>query len=92
MECIYNKTKTMARNKKTLLTESTKRVPTIEKDGTIYMALSSDATLGDYENIIIQNYLDQNNNHVVNTASQLDISKSKIYGMLNNITGSETKK
>ena len=73
----------MSRNKKSLLTESAKRVPTIEKDGTVYMALSANVTMDDYESIIIQNSLSQNANHVVNTASSLDISKSKIYGMLN---------
>ena len=78
----------MSHQKKTLLTESSRRVPTIEKDGTVYMAINSSASLDDYESIIIQNQLNANNNHVVNTANQLYISKSKIYDMLNESKGS----
>ena len=70
----------MARNKKTLLTES--RVPTIDHDGTKYVALTNNATMDEYQALIIQNSLNMNSGHVVNAATQLGVSKSKVYSML----------
>ena len=82
----------MARNKKSLLTESVNKVPVIEQDGTKYVALTNDITMEDYQALIIQNSLNMNSGHVVNAASQLGVSKSKVYSMLkeNHGTGNQT--
>jgi transcriptional regulator with PAS, ATPase and Fis domain len=81
LEGIYKKNK-MARNKKSLLTESVNKVPVIEQDGTKYIALTNNTTMEDYQALIIQNSLNMNSGHVVNAASQLGVSKSKVYSML----------